>query len=338
MSENDSNEPASPSFTAAEYALAGRRANTERSYAEGVRHFEETWGGLLPATPARVATYLAHYAPTLAHNTLRNRLAALARWHDDHGFTDPTRDHAVRATLKGIRAVHHVRERQAAPVQLRDLDAVDRWAAAAIAKADASGDRPTSLRARRDRALILLGFWRGFRSDELLRLQIEAITVVPEQGMRLYLPRSKSDRQAAGVVHALPALSRLCAVAAVRDWSAVAGLAEGPLFRAIDRYGSVRPRALHANSVIGVLRRAFVAAAVPEATQFTSHSLRRGFAGWATTNGWDARALMEYVGWKDIHTVMRYVDSTDTFQQGRFEAGLRAPAADRQLTPLLAAP
>jgi hypothetical protein len=241
VSQYESNELASPPLTAADYALAGRRANTERSYTDGVRHFEEMWGGLLPATPARVAAYLAHYAPTLAHNTLRNRLAALAKWHSAHGFTDPTRDSEVRATLKGIRSVHHARERRAAPMQLRDLDAVDRWAAAAIAQADADGNRSTSLRARRDRALILLGFWRGFRSDELLRLRLEDITVVPDQGMRLYLPRSKGDRQAAGVVHTLPALSRLCGVAAVKDWSAVACLEEGPLFRAIDRYGSVPP-------------------------------------------------------------------------------------------------
>lgn len=322
MTQREDEVLASPLLTAADYMLAGRRANTERSYAEGVRHFEEMWGGLLPATPARVTAYLAHYAPTLAHNTLRNRLAALAKWHSAHGFTDPTRDPAVRATLKGIRSVHHTRERRAAPMQLRDLEAVDRWAAAAIAQADANGDRSMSLRARRDRALILLGFWRGFRSDELLRLRLEDITVVPGQGMRLYLPRSKGDRQAAGVVHTLPALSRLCGVAAVQDWSAVACLAEGPLFRAIDRYGSVRPGALHPNSVIGVLRRAFLAAAVPNAGQFSSHSLRRGFAGWAATNGWDARVLMEYVGWKDIHTAMRYVDGSEGFEAERFEQGL----------------
>lgn len=150
---------------------------------------------------------------------------------------------------------------------------------------------------------------------------------MPGQGVRLCLPRSKGDRQAAGVFHTLPALSRLCGVAAVQDWWAIAGLVEGPLFRAIDRYGSLHPRALHPNSIIGVLRRAFVAAGVANADQFTSHSLRRGFAGWTATNGWDARALMEYVGWKDVQTAMRYVDSSDTFPQACFEAGLVVPPA-----------
>lgn len=41
---------------------------------------------------------------------------------------------------------------------------------------------------------------------------------------------------------------------------------------------------------------------------YTSHSLRRGFATWATVNGWNFKALMTYVGWKDIKSAMRYID------------------------------
>src|ERR1700754_3735501 len=136
--------------TAQEYAEAGRRENTERSYADGVRHFELAWGGLLPATPARVADYLAHYAPALSHNTLHSRLAALAHWHAQHGFADPTRAPLVRATLKGIRAVHHVRERRAEPLQLHDLSLVAQWAEHALIRADADGDVAAGLRVRRD--------------------------------------------------------------------------------------------------------------------------------------------------------------------------------------------
>src|SRR5690606_39625153 len=51
------------------------------------------------------------------------------------------------------------------------------------------GDRKELLRARRDRALLLLGFWRGFRSDELCRLRVEHIEAVAGSGMTLYLPQ-----------------------------------------------------------------------------------------------------------------------------------------------------
>ncbi|MEX1827324.1 site-specific integrase [Luteibacter sp. CQ10] len=322
----------------ADYLEASTRQNTQRSYAAGVRHFEETWGGLLPATPQRVAEYLATYGETQSINTLRSRLAALAHWHYTHGFADPTRHPLVRQTLKGIREIHNVEERRAEPLQLRDLARLDTWMGSAVAAADACGDTVTRLRTRRDRALILLGFWKGFRGDELLGLRFEHVTLLPTKGMTLYLPRSKSDRQSVGVTHRVPALSRLCPVTALEDWRAATGLVDGPVFRAIDARGSVRAGALHANSLIGVLRRAFARAGLPNATHYTSHSLRRGFAGWASGNGWDARALMEYVGWKDIHSAMRYVDAPDVSGRERIEAALALPPAPPPAPEALPAP
>lgn len=46
----------------------------------------------------------------------------------------------------------------------------------------------------RNRSLMLLGFWRGFRSDELVNLRVENIEVTPGQGMACYLGRTKGDR------------------------------------------------------------------------------------------------------------------------------------------------
>ena len=68
-------------------------------------------------------------------------------------------------------------------------------------EADREGRAGDRLRLVRDRALILIGFWRGFRSDELCRLQIEHIEVVAGEGMVIYLPRSKTDRAARGRVY-----------------------------------------------------------------------------------------------------------------------------------------
>ena len=41
-------------------------------------------------------------------------------------------------------------------------------------------------------------------------------------------------------------------------------------------------------------------AGLDQAEQFSSHSLRRGFAGWVRVSGWDLKDLVEYVGWKDV--------------------------------------
>ncbi|WP_341249840.1 site-specific integrase [Cupriavidus pauculus] len=313
-------------MTVERYLEAANRENTQRSYASALRHFEVVWGGHLPATPDSVARYLADHAGELSTNTLRHRLAALAGWHREHGFVDPTRAPLVRKVLKGIQTVHPSVEKQAEPLQLTRLAQVDGWLAAVIIAAQERGDHAEELRHRRDRALILLGFWRGFRGDELIRVQVEHLRLVPGEGMTCFLPRSKGDRQAVGTTHKVPALSRLCPVTAISEWSAAADLTQGPLFRGVDRWGRVSDAPLHPNSLIPLLRRLFTAAGLPDAADYSSHSLRRGFAGWANANGWDVKALMEYVGWRDVHSAMRYLDGSDPFARQRIEARLPSPA------------
>ncbi|MGZ0895861.1 hypothetical protein [Pseudomonas putida] len=66
--------------------------------------------------------YIAEYADQLALSTLKQRLAALANWHQSNGFPDPTKAPKVRQLLKGIRAVHPVQQRQAAPLALLHLE------------------------------------------------------------------------------------------------------------------------------------------------------------------------------------------------------------------------
>ena len=162
------------------YLNAATRDNTRRSYRAAIEHFEVSWGGFLPATSDSVARYLVAHAGVLAVNTLKLRLSALAQWHTSQGFADPTKAPVVRKVLKGIRAVHPVRERQAEPLQLQHLEQVIAALDIEAKQASEHHDQPRLLRAKRDAALILLGFWRGFRSDELCRLSIEHVQAVPE--------------------------------------------------------------------------------------------------------------------------------------------------------------
>jgi integrase len=306
------------------YIEAGTRENTRRSYASAVRHFETEWGGHLPATADAVARYLAAYAGKLSINTLKSRLAGLARWHADFGFFDPTHAPLVRQTLKGIQAVHAVEEKQAEPLQLSELARVLSSLEAAIVVAENRTFRAKNLCHLRDRALIALGFWRGFRGDELTRLQVEHIRIVLGQGMTLFLPRTKGDRRNEGTTFKVPSLSRCCPVAATQDWLQAASLDRGPLFRKVDRWSRVSETGLHPNSVIRVLRRAFALAGLPTPNAYSGHSLRRGFASWADANGWSVKALMEYVGWKDANSAMRYLEGNDAFAQKRIEMTLRS--------------
>jgi len=306
------------------YLEAATRENTRRSYQSAIRHFEADWGGFLPASADAIARYLADHAASLSVNTLRSRLAALAKWHQTQGFPDPTKTPHVRKVLKGIAALHPASEKRAKPLQLAQLELLMAWLDEQIADATKTGDARTHITHVRNRALVLLGFWRGFRSDELSRLRIEHITIEPGRGMTLFLPRTKSDRAQLGTTFRAPALSRLCPVAAYEAWIAASGLTAGPVFRSIDRWGHISDEGLHAGSFVPLLRALFRAAGVPTPDSYSSHSLRRGFATWAHSNQWDLKMLMEYVGWKDVRSAMRYIDAADPFVQHRIESALTA--------------
>jgi integrase len=318
------------------YLDAATRANTQRSYGNALRHYEVEAGRLLPATPDQVAQYLADYAQALAVTTLRQRLAALGRWHRDHGFTDPTHTPLVRQVIKGIAAVHGEQAKQAAPLALTQVGQVADWLDSAIAAAQQRSDADSALRHQRDRAWLLLGFWRGFRGDELIRLQVQHLKIVPGEGMHCFLPSSKGDRENLGRSYPVPALSRWCPVTAMSQWLEASGLRDGPVFRGINRWGQLRADPLHANSFIRIMRGLFTHAGLPTPEEFSGHSLRRGFAGWASAQGWDLKSLMEYVGWKDVNSALRYLDA-DPFARLRIEAALPAGSAPAA-PPALAAP
>ncbi|WP_151639313.1 site-specific integrase [Noviherbaspirillum aerium] len=305
-----------------QYLEAATRDNTRQSYQSAIRHFEIEWGGFLPATADSVARYLADHAETLSINTLRHRLAAIAQWHIEQGFPDPTKAPIVRKALRGIQALHPAQEKRAKPLQLDQLNQVSQWLDAAIAKSHEDGNRRLELRHRRDKALLLLGFWRGFRGDELTRLRIEHVQAVAGEGMTCYFPQTKGDRTYQGTTFKAPALFSLCPVDAYLDWLSASQLAEGPVFRAIDRWGHVSTEPLCIDSLIPVLRSMLTNAGIASAELYSGHSLRRGFATWASSNGWDMKTLMEYVGWRDVQSAMRYVDAADPFANYRRQSQL----------------
>ena len=103
----------------------------------------------------------------------------------------------------------------------------------------------------------------------------------------------------------------------------MAALTDGPAFRAIDQWGGFGDTGLHPNSLVPLLRRIFGEAGLASPNTYSiRHWLRRGFAGWANANGWDVKALMECVSWRDVHSAMRYLDEGDPFARQRIEANL----------------
>lgn len=293
------------------YIRAATRENTRKSYRSAIEHFETVWGGFLPATADSIASYLAHYAPTLAVSTLKQRLAAIAAWHNDQGFPDPTKTPHVKKVLRGITALHPYTPKQARPLQIDQLSTlVD-----ALDHAIQNGTPKQTLQGIRNKALLLLGFWRAFRSDELVRISVEHVNATSGKGMDIIVPRSKGDHALNGRRYKAPALKQLCPVEAYLDWINAAHITQGPVFRAISQWGHIAETAMHPTSISGIIKHCCEQTGIEDGDLFSSHSLRRGFATWANAQGWDTKSLMEYVGWKDAQSAMRYIESNDPFAQ-----------------------
>lgn len=294
------------------YIQAATRDNMQRSYQSAIKHYEVTWGGFLPATSESIVRYLADFADTLTVNTLKARLAALAQWHNDQGFPDPTKAPVVKKVLKGIKELHLLKEKKAKPLQLQTLSQVVSSLDDQISIAVRINDQVSIYRCLRNRALVLIGFWRGFRSDELSRLNVDQIQAEAGKGMSIYLNRSKTDRDSSGKTFKAPALGQLCPVTAYLEWITSAKLESGPAFPKIDRWGNFSDKSITPGSIITLLRKLLEDANVENPDSYSSHSLRRGYANWASDSGWELKELMEYVGWKDIKSAMRYLDNTNS--------------------------
>ncbi|UUC21394.1 MULTISPECIES: tyrosine-type recombinase/integrase [Pseudomonas] len=84
------------------------------------------------------------------------------------------------------------------------------------------------------------------------------------------------------------------------------------MFRGIDRWGNISDRPLAAHSLIPLIRDTLDRCGLPSEI-YSAHSIRRGFATWAASSGWDIKTLMEYVGWSDMKSALRYVEPAQQF-------------------------
>lgn len=292
----------------ARHYIAQAKSNaTLRAYRADWRHFEiwcSTHGfTALPAGPDTVGLYLADLAHKFRVSTLTRRLTAINKVHRAAGHPAPAlMEHlSVGETLKGIRHARGTEQTGKSPLLTDDLRAI----------VDAV---PLGLIGTRDRALLLIGFAGAFRRSELAALRLENVRETKE-GLVIRIVRSKTDLEGQGRDVAIPygSTPETCPVRAWRDWIAAARLTGGALFRRIDRHGHVNERALHKDSIGGIVKRAVVKAGLkPDA--FAGHSLRAGFCTQAYMNGAREFDIMRQTGHRSLETLRKYVRGRALFR------------------------
>jgi len=284
------------------FLAAATSDNTRRAYRSAIRHFL-TWGGALPADEGVMIRYLLTYAQALNPRTLALRLTALSQWHVHQGFADPASTPTVRKTLAGIARIHGKPKKKAKALPLEDLERIVTRLASI-----------NTLKAKRDNALLQVGYFGGFRRSEMVTLEVLHVAWEPE-GIVITLSRSKTDQQGQGIVKAIPSGSGPCCPAsALRAWLTAAGITTGPLFRPITKWNELGTEALHEGSVNTILETCAKLVQLDYVPQLSSHSLRRGMATSAHRAGADFRDIKRQGGWRHDGTVQGYIEEAGQFQ------------------------
>jgi integrase len=286
-----------------EFLAAATSDNTRRTYRSAIRHFL-AWGGVLPSDEATVIRYLLTYAQSLNPRTLTLRLTALSQWHAHQGFADPASTPTVRKTLKGIERIHGRPKKKAKALPIEDLERI----VMRLSEMD-------TLKAKRDNALLQLGYFGGYRRSELVSLELPHLAW-ETAGLVITLPRSKTDQEGEGIVKAIPfGDGPCCPATALRRWLAAAGITSGPLFRPISKWGQMGEQALHPASVNTILDDCATLVQLGYLPDLSSHSLRRGMATSAHRAGADFRDIKRQGGWRHDGTVQGYIEEASHFEQ-----------------------
>ncbi|TBD15705.1 integrase [Rhizobium ruizarguesonis] len=293
------------SADALDYGRAALSQNTMRAYRSDWEDFRywtaERGKSSLPALPATVANYASSLAsagkkvPTIAR-----KLAAIRFFHRGAGEDNPTDNAGVAAILKGIRRTVGTAPRQKAPATVDVIHAL----MARIA--------PETLQGKRDRALLLIGFAGAFRRSELVAITVEDLTF-SEEGVDVFLPKSKTDQEAKGQSVAVLNGKALKPADRLREWLEAAGIVSGPIFRRINRGDHLTDEPLTAQSVALIVKK-YADAAGLDVERLSGHSLRAGFVTSAAENRASISRIMEVTRHRDPRTVETYVRRADRFK------------------------
>ena len=245
----------------------------------------------LPALPETVAQFVDSLAKERKVATLRRYLATIAHLHTAAGLADPTKTPKVKSALKRAARSNGSRQAQARGLTEEDVERI-------LALLD------DTLKDLRDRALLLVGRDLLARRSELVGLTVEDVEKSRGGSGTALIRRSKTDQQGEGVrVYLSPG-----AMSALQEWLDAAEIEGGAIFRKIDRWRKVWPRALGSNEVSNILKRLAERAGLEDAEKVSGHSLRVGMAQDLVEVGTGLPELMQAGRWKSPAMPARYAE------------------------------
>lgn len=239
---------------------------------------------------------------SFALNTLVHRVAVISKAHQRADLDNPCNHPGVRELLRNVRrsyAARGVAPTQQSALTKEPLELV-------LATCDESP------RGKRDRALLLFAWSSGGRRrSEVVDATMENLRDHGSRGFVYVLTRSKSNQEGKQDDSVnKPVVGR--AAAALKDWMAVGGITEGPIFRRILKGGKVTGDPLDAESMRKMVQRRCLEAGL--VGKFSAHSLRSGFVTEAGRQQVSTAEAMKLTGHKNVETFMGYYRAGDVLE------------------------
>ena len=267
--------------------------NTLRAYQSDFKDFAAfcAKNGLssMPSQPKIIALYVTHLSKSSKFSTLKRRIASISVIHKLKGHYLDTKHPILMENLHGIKRTLGSRQKSKKPILINDLKLI-------IKAIDEDK--------KRDKAIILIGFAGGFRRSELVNIIDEDIEFVPE-GVKILIKRSKTDQSGEGIVKAIPYFENkeYCPVIALKNYlnSKSKDKNYNKIFNLSDK------------SVALIIKK-YAEKAGLDASKYSGHSLRSGFATTAAEFGAEERNIMAMTGHKTTQMVRRYIQEANLFK------------------------
>ena len=286
-----------------------KATNTLRAYKSDFKDFSifcaKHGFDSLPTEPKIISLYLTNLSKTTKFSTLKRRLVSISMVHKLKGHYLDTKHPIIIENLMGIKRSMGNFQKGKKPILINHLKAI----IDIINK-----QQIDELKKARDKTVILIGFGGGFRRTELISIDREDLEFVPE-GLKITLKRSKTDQFGEGMIKGLPYFTNenYCPVVNLKKWLEISKIKSGSIFRRFVKGPILTEKRLTDQSVVLIIKKYLNLAGI-ENSNFSSHSLRSGFATVAADAGADERSIMAMTGHKTTQMVRRYIIEANIFK------------------------
>ena len=255
----------------------------------------------LPAAPETVAAFVVHCREVgKKPATVRRYLSTIALAHRVAKLINPCTEEAVQLEIKGLYNAISARQRQAKALGWAEIDRFLKSAG-------------TSLPAARERALLCVAYDTMARRSELVALDLEDFSFLPDGTGRVLIRRSKTDQAGEGNTAYVSRTS----VRYLNLWIKVARINEGAVFRRVIGRGTATTDTTGRGRIGGRLSVDAIAQAFKRVADWigmpdehvagvSGHSIRVGATQDLLALNIDLASVMQAGRWKTNRMPMRY--------------------------------